>query len=729
MDIKVQKTQQWLNQTYGDNQAFQIVDEDGITGGNTVRALIRALQIELNLEVDGVFGNTTAKAFQPLDKNSDSAIEKINHQIYILQGALYCKGQGLDPYYFNGIYTDLTEAAIKRFQKYAGLNESEQNGITDAQVMQALLNTDAYTLLRTGDSSIRTIQQSLNCNYHSYIGLIPCDGVFSKKTMRALISGLQIEQKKTYTNTVVDGVWGPTTMNRCPTLQMYGTVTNKQYIYLLQYALYANGFDPNGFDGGVGNGVKKAVTEFQAFCGLTADGIVGKQTWASLMVSHGDQGRMGIACDFMRPLSDAQAETLVQSGRELVGRYITGGARKKLGFDEMKILYNAGLKIFPIYQTSGNYREYFSAAHGRRDAYAAFRALRETYFPNGSTVYFAVDFDATVDEVNQFILPYFKEIKETFDTFGDNKYNIGIYGPRYVCTLVHNAGYSTSSFVCDMSSGFACNIGFPLPVDWAFDQISTITLGSGTGAIEIDNNIASGRDVGILINPSSSFIKDEKEKYITQVSIAGKICESQSLPQDIFTPGFRLTFNEKIRVYNTPWLEVFLTVSQTTSTPSGSFDLEINVTNGNFDEAGASISRTIDNMLAEITLPDDAPRIDFVSLATAISDGKFSVKITNTPEAVEVEVTSVVYDLETKDPNSQEVSVGICYCFKKNYTPPSPEHVEAHNAIMDLLQADLEELPIGLITLGVLTAIIFLTGEGTALLAAISPFVSRFMAT
>lgn len=134
-------------------------------------------------------------------------------------------------------------------------------------------------------------------------------------------------------------------------------------------------------------------------------------------------------------------------------------------------------------------------------------------------------------------------------------------------------------------------------------------------------------------------------------------------------------------------------------------------------------------MLAEITLPDDAPRIDFVSLATAISDGKFSVKITNTPEAVEVEVTSVVYDLETKDPNSQEVSVGICYCFKKNYTPPSPEHVEAHNAIMDLLQADLEELPIGLITLGVLTAIIFLTGEGTALLAAISPFVSRFMAT
>jgi hypothetical protein len=47
-----------------------------------------------------------------------------------------------------------------------------------------------------------------------------------------------------------------------------------------------------------------------------------------------------------------------------------------------------------------------------------------------------------------------------------------------------------------MSTGFSGNLGYPLPSNWSFDQISTITIGSGEGAITIDNNINSGRDLG-----------------------------------------------------------------------------------------------------------------------------------------------------------------------------------------------------------------------------------------
>lgn len=47
-----------------------------------------------------------------------------------------------------------------------------------------------------------------------------------------------------------------------------------------------------------------------------------------------------------------------------------------------------------------------------------------------------------------------------------------------------------------MSTGYSGNLGFPLPKDWAFDQIATITVGSGTGFIEIDKDVASGRDTG-----------------------------------------------------------------------------------------------------------------------------------------------------------------------------------------------------------------------------------------
>ena len=92
-------TQQWLNETYAGTSGYSAVDEDGITGMGTIRALIWALQTELGISADGVFGDGTAKAFTALSTESDSSITTINHQIHILQGALYCKGQGLDPIY------------------------------------------------------------------------------------------------------------------------------------------------------------------------------------------------------------------------------------------------------------------------------------------------------------------------------------------------------------------------------------------------------------------------------------------------------------------------------------------------------------------------------------------------------------------------------------------------------------------------------------------------------
>ena len=47
MDVMVLKTQEWLNETYGNDSRFNRVDEDGATGWSTIYALTRALQIEL----------------------------------------------------------------------------------------------------------------------------------------------------------------------------------------------------------------------------------------------------------------------------------------------------------------------------------------------------------------------------------------------------------------------------------------------------------------------------------------------------------------------------------------------------------------------------------------------------------------------------------------------------------------------------------------------------------
>lgn len=45
-----------------------------------------------------------------------------------------------------------------------------------------------------------------------------------------------------------------------------------------------------------------------------------------------------------------------------------------------------------------------------------------------------------------------------------------------------------------MSPRYSGNLGFPLPRNWAFDQIKEYAIGSGNGSIAIDKHIKSGRD-------------------------------------------------------------------------------------------------------------------------------------------------------------------------------------------------------------------------------------------
>ncbi|WP_315072449.1 glycoside hydrolase domain-containing protein [uncultured Clostridium sp.] len=488
MDQMVLKVQTWLNTTYGGNSNYTKVDEDGITGGTTVAALITALQIEIGISSpDGVFGPATMAACPTLPSSSAT-----KNEVYILQGALYCKGynpNGLDGGYGNGVMT-----AIKKFQSDAGL--TTQDGITTPMIFKALLNTDAYVLISSGDSKIRTIEQNLNRDYNSTIGLIPCDGVYSRSTNTALIKALQHEQGNS-----PDGIWGPTTQAACPTIP--GSSATTKFILLLQYALYCNGFDPNGFDGLFGNGLKTAITNFQQFVKLEADGYAGKQTWASLLVSTGDPNRTCTVCDCSTTITNEIAATLKSNGYQTVGRYLTG--KFAMTAEELEIIFSNGLKVFPIFEY-GSSKNYFTEQQAIKDADAANIAARNLGFNNSTIIYFAVDYDALDSDVTDTIIPYFKAINSEF--IRNSKYAIGIYGARNVCSRVMAEGYAEACFVSDMSSGFSGNLGYKLPTDWCFDQISTVTIGSGSGQIEIDKDASSGIDIGVssVTPPTMSII-------------------------------------------------------------------------------------------------------------------------------------------------------------------------------------------------------------------------------
>lgn len=485
MDIMVLATQQWLNVTYSGRYGYNEIEEDGMTGWNTIYALIRALQIELGIsEPSDNFGNLTLAECPTLSINSDQLLIIDSNIVRIIQCAMFCKGYS--PSDITGNFGVETKAGIQQMQSDAGLSNSD--GVVTPLLFKALLTMDAYVLLSGGNTNIRTIQRNLNRDYYPSIGgLLPCDGIYGRATCKAMIMALQIEG-----GVGVDGIWGPNTVATLPVLT-YGN-TNMDYNYLLQYALYANGFDPNGFDGYFGNGCRTAVQNFQGFCALSVDGVVGAQTWASLMISKGDTNRSATACDCSSTVTSERAATLYNNGYRIVGRYLTGGW-KEIKAGEIETIFDAGLKIFPIYQTSGDESSYFNYGRGAVDAAQAIIAAKGYGFESNTIIYFAVDFDAMDYQVTNNILPYFHGIYDQFANMNSN-YRIGIYGPRNICSRVGDAGYSCSSFVADMSSGFSGNIGYPLPDDWNFDQILEYSIGSGDGQIVIDKDIFRSNYMG-----------------------------------------------------------------------------------------------------------------------------------------------------------------------------------------------------------------------------------------
>lgn len=83
-----------------------------------------------------------------------------------------------------------------------------------------------------------------------------------------------------FSNQRVDGIAGPKTLAGCPTCRRgaRGNITR-----LIQERLNSLGFNCGKVDGIFGGGTRAAVIAFQRAHGLSADGIVGKNTWRALL--------------------------------------------------------------------------------------------------------------------------------------------------------------------------------------------------------------------------------------------------------------------------------------------------------------------------------------------------------------------------------------------------------------------------------------------------------------
>jgi peptidoglycan hydrolase-like protein with peptidoglycan-binding domain len=535
-DDMVLHAQRFVNRIYG-TRIGMTVEEDGRTGWNTMYALTRALQWELGISpLSNSFGPTTlstlASRFPRLNQDTVPSADFCR----IIQSAMYCKGYdggGVD-----GIYNSRVQEGITKLKADMGVAGSFPGSDLTPKVFKGLLNMDAYVVVNSGSDAIRNAQQWLNGRYVNRrdFFIIPCDGHNSRDVAKSMLLAIQYELGMA--DGVANGVFGPGTQSGLRSHPV-SSGSSGIWVSLFSAAMILNK-RPVSFSSSFGSALADAVRAFQSFAKLAVNGSGDFPTWASLLVSHGDQSRKGEACDGVTKITPARAATLRAEGIRYVGRYLTSVSttslpEKVIQPGELQTIADNGLRCFPIYQTYGRDASGFNYAAGRAAGYAAMNAAMDHGFKNGTRIFFAVDFDALDHEVTSNILPHFKGIEDSMADAG-NPFPVGVYGPRNVCTRVAEAGHSSASFVADMSSGFSGNYGYPLPADWAYDQIVTRTIGTGDGRIEIDNNIASGRDIGQnSFNPARGVIPDKALHASLHASLqldVGKYMESIGFPND-----------------------------------------------------------------------------------------------------------------------------------------------------------------------------------------------------
>lgn len=502
IDLLVLDSQRWLNITYGGVDGFGWVEENGLTGWPTMYGLIRALQHELGITaLSDNFGPGTMSRLEALGPISPATQNK--NIVKIVQCALWCKGYNGGFIVGEGEYTDRVSESVQELRADIGIVPG--GGSVTVKIFKALLTMNAYVLVPGGDPAVRQVQQWLNSKYWNRQDFyyIPADGYFSRDVQTALMFGIQYEIGMA--DGVANGNFGPGTQNglRTQALLSLGAADGaKSFVRLFQAAMRFNR-QAVPFDGIYGQATFTAVSQFQDFAKLAPyDGRANYQTWASLLVSTGDPNRPVTAADCMMPLNAARASALKSAGYSTVGRYLTGGANKRLTAGELQTIFKAGIAVFPIYQVWNNELKWFDYIQGAQAGRAAYIAAREFGFAPFTTIYFAVDYDAQDHEIYSHILPYFQGVAEAFEQVG-SEYRVGVYGSRNICSTISEEGFAHGSFVSGMSTGFSGNLGFPLPVNWAFDQIANTIIGAGTpGELEIDRNAKSGRDQGqASVNP------------------------------------------------------------------------------------------------------------------------------------------------------------------------------------------------------------------------------------
>ena len=625
MDIKVREVQEWLNKTYGKVTGYEKCPEDGRTGWSTIYSLREGLQKELGITTLGQgFGSQTKGALK--GKIGTLSAGSKGNMVKLIKGGFWCKG--IDPSNFSDTFDSPLYNAIKLFQADAGV---KNDGNLTVNLLAALFDMSAFILIPgRGDKSVREMQQYLNGKFSDELGILPCDGIYQRDTNTSLIFALQ----KAIGVAGANGNYGPGTISATPIVT---SSSSAALIRIIQYGLYVNGHYSGSFDGTYNSSVTKGVVAFRKFMNLppftdTADLTLIK----GLLTSNGNTNRESNMLDAATQLTEIDVNNLNRNDFQIVGRYLTGsvgvGSEKRdknLTSSEINRITAGGLSIFPIYEDGGYEESYFTSVQGYKDAFIASTAARNLGFPEGATIYFAVDVDVQDGDIDGTVGQYMSGV---INGLASTEFKPGVYGTRNVCLHGKELGM-TYSFVADMSYGWSGNLGFKMPENWAFDQFVEYPIG-GT---PIDQGASSGRDMG-----HSVF----KVRNISKISPSDAL---QAIASNSLLKG-KVSFDKKVTVINESYLKVSVTAS--TEFENKGDGLAFNIKNGKFDpKDSVGLNEVLTTAFHMPAIGADVV-IDYLgktTISSKITAGNMSFKISNSSDKLfKMSVTYNVQKVEDK---------------------------------------------------------------------------------
>ncbi|HXC26907.1 MAG TPA: glycoside hydrolase domain-containing protein [Stellaceae bacterium] len=182
-----------------------------------------------------------------------------------------------------------------------------------------------------------------------------------------------------------------------------------------------------------------------------------------------------------------QAAAIKAAGYDFVARYLGQSSWKRITSIEATALKAAGLAIVLVYEDGPTTVHYFSSGRGEVDAARAALQANAIGAEAGTTIYFAVDYDASSSDLSDSIIPYFQAVASKLTSLaasGGPRYGVGVYGSGATCSAITGAGLASLGWLAQATRWS----GYGTYNNWAISQGMP---GSAVG-MSVDLDIAQG---------------------------------------------------------------------------------------------------------------------------------------------------------------------------------------------------------------------------------------------